>query len=66
MESKDISSIFERHKNQEILTLVGEIFEESQGQNTKVQQLVKQIKNENATYQNQVRYQLTQQQKRVD
>ena len=55
MESKEIATIFEQHKNQEIISLIGKVLNDKYGEDSTVQQLMKQIRNDDSTYQNQVR-----------
>ena len=66
MESKEIATIFEQHKNQEIISLIGKVLNDKYGDDSTVQQLMKQIKSDDSTYQSQVRQQLTQDQKKID
>ena len=64
MESKEIATIFEQHKNQEIISLIGKVLNDKYGDDSTVQQLMKQIKSDDSTYQSQVRQQLMQDQKK--
>ena len=66
MEPTEISAIFEQYKQKEIINLIGTVLETKYGTDDNVKQLMKQIRDDDGTYPNQVRHQLTQESRKID